>query len=151
MQAIQVNTAQEMERLGADLAKGITAPFIIYLYGELGAGKTTLVRGFIHQWGFSGRVKSPSYQLVESYEVAGQLLYHFDLYRLRDPKELLEIGLRDYLAQPAIFLFEWAEKAQDILPTADLCCYIDVLAEGRIVRLSSRGSRGTEPATNVWK
>ncbi len=104
--------------LGARLAKGLvptgealTAPLVIFLHGDLGAGKTTLARGFIHGLGIEGRVKSPTYALVEVYAVSRLNLYHFDFYRLASPDEWHEAGFRDLMNQQAICLIEWPEKA----------------------------------------
>jgi len=96
---------------------------IIFLQGDLGSGKTTLVRGFLEGLGYVGKVKSPTFTIVESYEIDGLSINHFDLYRLQNPIELENIGFRDYLTK-GINLIEWPEKAQGTLPTPDLTCSI---------------------------
>ena len=104
--------------LGALVARGLQPGLNIYLSGELGAGKTTFVRGLLRELGFEGRVKSPTYALVELYVISRLNLYHFDFYRFRDPEEWHEAGFRDLFSASNICLVEWPEKARDLLPTA---------------------------------
>ncbi len=135
-------TETETLAFGAKLADACPNNCIIYLQGELGAGKTTLVRGFLQQLGYQGLVKSPTYTLVESYELKNHIVFHFDLYRLHDPEELAYIGLRDYLSQAAIFLIEWPEQGKNQLPPPDLTCYIQHLDFGRQLQISADSERG---------
>lgn len=125
-----------MEKLGAELADACSAGNkVIFLHGDLGAGKTTLVRGFLRAMGYQGKVKSPTYTLVESYVINNLTIHHFDLYRLHAPEELENIGIRDYLSNNNICLIEWPEKAQFNLPVPQFSCYIDILTEGRHVTI----------------
>jgi len=128
-----IKTAAEMMHLGGELSKTCYAPCIIYLTGKLGAGKTTLVRGFLRALGHKGAVKSPTYTIVELYKLQGKQIYHFDLYRIKNISELENIGIRDYFLTPAIFLIEWPENGKGILPKADIICNIKIIKEGREV------------------
>jgi tRNA threonylcarbamoyladenosine biosynthesis protein TsaE len=110
---------------GATLAKAIQPNLTIYLHGDLGAGKTTLVRGLLHALGHVGKVKSPTYTLVEPYEIKSNvisslMLYHFDLYRFIDEEEWDSAGFRDYFNAHSVCIIEWPEKAENVLQTPDL-------------------------------
>ena len=104
----------------AQLASGIKPGMVIYLHGSLGAGKTTLVRALLRAMGYNGRVKSPTYNLLEQYQVNGLHLCHFDLYRFHNAEEWEAAGFRDEFDGRNICLVEWPERAQNLVPQADM-------------------------------
>ena len=115
----------------------------IELRGDLGAGKTTLVRHLLRALRVEGRIKSPTYAVVEPYELARFNVWHFDFYRFQDPREAADAGFRDIFASPGLKLVEWPEKAAGSLPSADLVIEIEVLDdESRQVRLHAQTATG---------
>ncbi|MDN5850093.1 MAG: tRNA (adenosine(37)-N6)-threonylcarbamoyltransferase complex ATPase subunit type 1 TsaE [Nitrococcus sp.] len=126
---------QATAALGAQLAAALPVSCRIDLSGALGAGKTTLVRGLLRALGHTGPVRSPTYTLIELYQVADRRLCHLDLYRLSDPEELEYIGLRDLLDGPAVLLVEWPERAGNVLPAADLAIALSVVETHRLAHL----------------
>lgn len=134
--------AAAMEALGAALAGALGGGLIVHLTGELGAGKTTLVRGVLRGLGHAGNVRSPTYTLVEPYELAGRRIYHLDLYRLADPEELEWIGIRDLLDADSLALIEWPERGAGVLPPADLEIAIAYFGTGRSVTLTAHSEAG---------
>lgn len=131
-----------MEAVGGRLAPRLQAGQIIFLRGELGAGKTTLVRGLLRGRGLTAAVKSPTYTLVEPYTLSGLQIFHFDLYRLRQPEELEFLGLRDYLAGAGVCLIEWPERGAGFLPAPDAEAHIAVAAAGRRVQFKAYTEKG---------
>jgi tRNA threonylcarbamoyladenosine biosynthesis protein TsaE len=134
----------QMLAFGSRLALLCGDTALIFLYGNLGAGKTTLTRGFLRGLGYEGRVKSPTYTLVEPYDIHHQKVFHFDFYRLQNPEELEFIGIQDYLIPEAISLIEWPEHGAGILPTADLSCYIEPESDGRQIRIEAHSAHGRD-------
>ena len=115
---------------------------MIYLEGDLGAGKTTLVRGFLRAGGHAGVVKSPTYTLVEEYQLGQRTLFHFDLYRLADPEELEWIGIRDYLQQNPLIFVEWPQCGVGWLPPYDAELQLKMVNEGRVLTLKTGSELG---------
>lgn len=135
---LHIENEQAMFDVAHQLAKKLSPGFIVYLQGDLGAGKTTLVRGILRAMGFSGYVKSPTFTLVEPYDIGTQTVYHFDLYRIDSPESLEFIGIRDYIGEKSICLIEWPEKGQGYLPSPDLTCYIEIHGNIRIIRIDEK-------------
>ena len=117
----------------------------IELHGTLGAGKTTFARHLLHALGVQGRIKSPTYAVLESYEVAGLTISHFDFYRFKDPQEFEDAGFRDVFARPGLKLAEWPEQAEGLLPLADLAVELIALdGDERRVTFIAHTPRGLE-------
>ena len=135
------------EALGGALAMCCPAGTIIFLHGELGAGKSTLVRGFLHTLGHRGAVKSPTYTLVEPYELNGRRYYHFDLYRLGDAEELEYLGIRDYFDGQSTCLLEWPQRGEGVLPAPSLSLYLEYHDTARRARLVGTTSAAAEIIT----
>jgi tRNA threonylcarbamoyladenosine biosynthesis protein TsaE len=146
---IHTLTAEETEAFGARLASARPEQQdlfgVIYLTGDLGAGKTTLTRGFLHALGVTGAVRSPTYTLVEVYEVGALTAVHLDLYRLRDPSELDNLGLREWARPGHIWLIEWPERGSDRLPGADLVVRLAAGTNGHDIDVRPQGVVGS-----VW-
>jgi len=118
--------ASATENLGASLASTLAPGLVIYLRGDLGAGKTTLVRGLLRALGHAGNVKSPTYTLIEPYVVSRLDLYHFDFYRFSFPEEYLDAGLDEYFAGHGVCLVEWPDRAAPYLPRPDLEIHLEI-------------------------
>jgi len=129
-------------RLGAALAAQARGGLVLYLQGELGSGKTTLARGLIRALGHAGRVKSPSYPLVELYELSRLNCYHFDFYRFKDDSEWLSSGFRDYFGPQALCIVEWPERALGRVAPADLAVTLEIAPPGRRARLRADSAAG---------
>ena len=133
---------QAMSDFGARIARVTQGHGLIFLEGNLGMGKTTLSRGIIRGLGHVGAVKSPTFTLVEPYEIGDIRAFHFDLYRLVDPEELEFLGIRDYFEDDALCLIEWPDKGAGFLPKPDLTITISPQDSGRSLNILSQGSRG---------
>ena len=132
------------ERLGTLLAPLIQPGMVIHLAGDLGAGKTTLVRALLRALGHQGPVKSPTYSLVEVYAISSLYLYHFDFYRFESPEEFLDAGLAEYFHDTAVCLVEWPEKAEGCAPSAHLRLGFHHAGVGRIVQAVGYSAKGTQ-------
>lgn len=130
------------ERAGAALAAGLQTGLVIYLLGNLGAGKTTLVRGALRALGHEGKVKSPTYTLIEPYTVSRLNLYHFDFYRFNTAEEYLEAGLEEFFAGHGVCLVEWPEKAEPYVANADIEVRLGVRDSGRSIEVSAKTEAG---------
>ena len=149
MTKFELTSEKEMLGLGAMLACFLRGEGVIHLSGGLGAGKTTLCRGILRAMGHLGAVKSPTFTLVEPYQISGSEVYHFDLYRLADPSELDYIGIDEYFGKNKLCLIEWPEKAIGYLPQHDLDITIDVLGEKRIIDVRSNSQSGEKICTQL--
>ena len=140
---IPLKNETETTEIGAKVATCLKGGEVIYLKGELGTGKTTFVRGALHELGFTGNVKSPTFTIVEPYSIDNHVIYHFDLYRLDDPEELESLGIRDYCDGQSICFFEWPEKGGNLLPNADINLELTYLENTREVEFTSKSDIGT--------
>jgi len=139
---IELVDEQATQHFGELLAQHLQSPFTCYLEGELGVGKTRLVRAIIQSLGYQGNVKSPTYTLVEPYQLSELTVYHFDLYRLSDPEELDYLGIRDYFEQDTIAFIEWPDKGQGWLAEADLLISLRFNQMGRIGKITTGTMNG---------
>ncbi len=130
--------------LGQKAAQTLQAPLVIYLQGDLGAGKTTFTRGLLRGLGFAGSVKSPTYAIVESYELSCVTINHFDLYRFASPEEWHDAGLDDLFAEDAIHLIEWPLLGGDYVPQADIVMTFTVQGEGRLCTIEACSQLGKQ-------
>jgi tRNA threonylcarbamoyladenosine biosynthesis protein TsaE len=127
---------------GETFGRNIKEGAVVFLHGDLGAGKTTFCRGVLRAFGHLGPVKSPTYTLVEPYEAGSVSVYHFDLYRLGDPEELEYMGIRDYFTNDAVCLVEWPQRGSGFLPRADLMVSIEQQGAGRVLDAQGMSPRG---------
>ncbi len=134
------NNETETQQLAEKIARNCSENprLIIFLQGELGSGKTTFTRFFLQALGHCGSVKSPTYTLVETYQLPKHLIFHLDLYRLQTAKEIIDIGLYDEFNQAAIWLIEWPEKALRFLPSADILCTFTLVDDHRRIEIQSQ-------------
>uniref|UniRef100_A0A486XK64 tRNA threonylcarbamoyladenosine biosynthesis protein TsaE n=1 Tax=Rheinheimera sp. BAL341 TaxID=1708203 RepID=A0A486XK64_9GAMM len=129
-------------RLAGRIAALVHGGLTLFLHGHLGAGKTTFSRGLINALGHVGTVKSPTYALVEPYQLATVTVFHFDLYRLRDAEELEFMGIRDYFRADTVCLIEWPEQGQGYLPEPDLDIHLVFEAEHRAITINACTAAG---------
>ncbi|CAM5200602.1 tRNA (adenosine(37)-N6)-threonylcarbamoyltransferase complex ATPase subunit type 1 TsaE [Alishewanella longhuensis] len=123
------------------LAKQLHGGMVVYLQGDLGAGKTTFCRGVIQALGHIGHVKSPTYTLVEPYDLSGLQVYHFDLYRLHDAEELEFMGIRDYFSPQSLCLIEWPERGAGMLPKADITLSLQHVMTERALQITAHSAQ----------
>jgi len=142
---IKLPDAAATEALGAALAVGVAPGRVLHLRGDLGAGKTTVVRGVLRALGHEGKVKSPTYTLVEPYALSRLDLYHFDFYRLKNAEEWESSGFREYFSPQAGCLVEWPERVGPALGVPDLELRIEFAPPGRVASLSAH-----TPAGQAW-
>jgi len=141
----QIELSDEIatETLASTLAQSCAQGAVIYLHGDLGAGKTTFSRYLLRALGHQGNVKSPTYTLVESYQLGTLAVFHFDLYRLHDPEELEFMGIRDYFAPEHLCVVEWPERGQPLLPVPDLDLQLKITsASARQLQITAMTARG---------
>ncbi len=140
----------DTEHLAVKLALACPKGMVIYLYGDLGAGKSTFARAFIHALGFQGSVKSPTYSLLEAYTLAdGTEAVHMDLYRLADPEEVAFLALDDYQTRAKVYLIEWPEKGLGYIPLADLCLRFTPQESGRLIAIQALNASASEWLVSV--
>jgi tRNA threonylcarbamoyladenosine biosynthesis protein TsaE len=137
------------QRFGAALGGALQPGLVIFLEGDLGAGKTTLARAVIRALGFQGPVKSPTYSLVEVYVISSLYLYHFDFYRFESPEEFLDAGLDEYFNENAVCLVEWPERAQGCVPSPDLRLRIHHAGLGRVLEAVANTPEGAACVSTV--
>jgi len=145
---LELDDVAATENLGATLWQRLPEKSLVFLNGELGAGKTTLVRGVLRAAGYQGAVKSPTFTLVEEYEIAERKILHFDLYRISDPEELEWIGIDDYMAQKSLCFIEWAQLGEGVLPCPDLILTLTLQGQKRLAQLlpvSQNGQKVIQP------
>lgn len=142
MTTLQLPDANATEALGRALAVSAPSRAVVYLDGDLGAGKTTLARAFLRALGVQGAVRSPTYTLIERYPVAAGEVAHLDLYRIADPDELVFLGLDDLSADASLWLVEWPERGAGMLPAPDLHVRLRREADGREVSLTAATATG---------
>jgi tRNA threonylcarbamoyladenosine biosynthesis protein TsaE len=144
MVMMMIRNEHDMLQMAANLASVCQAPLVLYLSGPLGAGKTTFTRGFLAGLGHQGKVKSPTYTLVESYQYQDIQINHFDFYRIHDPEELELMGIRDYFTDKTIGIIEWPEQGQGYIPKPDIQCTIHPVGELRQINFASYSPQGDQ-------
>ena len=138
----QLENLVATEKLAKKISRILKPDFIVALSGNLGAGKTTLTREILRNFGIIGAIKSPTFTLVEPYQLASYTIYHFDLYRFSDPEEWFDCGFDEYFNQPQISFIEWAEKAEGLLPEIDWLIKITIDDEQRTLTINALTNNG---------
>lgn len=136
------NTAKTLAQFGANWAPSLKSGAVLFLEGPLGAGKTTFVRGLLHGLGWQNKVKSPSFALMESYDIGGLSIFHFDFYRIEGGEGVDHLGLEDCFFPGSICLIEWPEKGPAWLPVPDVSCQLDFHLSGRKMAMSPYTEHG---------
>lgn len=147
----ELKTIEDTESLGAKLWEILPSKSLVFLNGELGAGKTTLVRGVLRATGYSGAVKSPTFTIVEEYLIGDRKILHFDLYRITDPEELEWIGIHDYMAQDSLCFIEWSELGRGFLPEPDLILNLSINGQERLAELLCTSKNAEKVIPAEWK
>ena len=140
--AVLLANETETLSLGARIAPNITAPLIIWLQGDLGAGKTTFTRALLNSQGHHGAVKSPTYKIVESYPLQKFILHHFDLYRFQTADEWLDAGLDELFTANSVSLIEWPQQGADYVPKPDIILHLTTINHGRNAELTAVSDHG---------
>jgi tRNA threonylcarbamoyladenosine biosynthesis protein TsaE len=148
---ISCHQAKTLLTIGRAISATLVPPLTILLYGDLGAGKTSLVRGILRGCGYHGRVKSPSYTIVESYRLAHLTVHHFDFYRIQSIAELAYLGLEEYWQDQAVFCVEWPAQALRLLPPADLTCNFTITKLTRDIDIIATTTKGDKILTQLRK
>lgn len=138
-----------VQRLAAEFSRCLRPPAVVYLRGDLGAGKTTFARAYIHALGYEGYVKSPSYGLLEIYRVGRQSVLHLDLYRIEDPEELEYLAIRDQFDESTVLLVEWPDRGAGFLPAPDILLDFGETGSMRFIRCTACTARGARQASDV--
>lgn len=139
---IELPSELSSERFAKLLAACITPKLFIAFSGEIGTGKTTIIRAMFKHLGIENTIKSPTFSLVESYKKSHLLIHHFDLYRIQHEDELAYLGFRDYFTESSVCVIEWAERAGTLLPQADISFKLSVMGGGRLLQMASASQAG---------
>ncbi len=137
-----LSTLDDTDALAKCISQSICADFIIILNGDLGAGKTTLVRSILRNLGVVGSIKSPTFTIVEPYQINHQYIYHFDLYRFSEPSEWYELGFEEYFTSGSICFIEWPDRANDLIPQVDWEINLEIYGLGRKIEIISKTEKG---------
>jgi tRNA threonylcarbamoyladenosine biosynthesis protein TsaE len=148
-QVWQLPDETALQQLAQNFGRCLRAPLVIYLQGDLGAGKTTFARALIQGLGYPGRVKSPTYGLLESYQAGGFDFLHLDLYRIDNPADLEYLAISDQFSSKGVLLIEWPEKALKTLPSADICLIFTEIGENRSLQYEVNSETGAEVIQSV--